>query len=88
MPRSSGNVRLFVGRIRDILRVTGLVSDVVPLGLECWERRHWWSPEGCAVHVTGLSSRYLMHLVSWSLLPDTTSAYLSFGVESRSVNFF
>ena len=42
MPRSSGNVRLLVDRIRDILRVTGLISDEIPLGLDFWERQHWW----------------------------------------------
>ena len=60
MPRSSGNVRLFVGRIRDILGVTGLISDDIPFGLEFGKRPRWWHSGWYAIYVTGLGSRYAL----------------------------
>ena len=60
MPRSSGNVRLFVARIRDILRVTGPISDVVPLRLEFSERWHWWQSGRRAIYVPGLGSKHAL----------------------------
>ena len=58
MPRSSGNVRLFMAGIRDILSVTGPISDVVPLRFESSERWHWWHSGRRAIYVPGLGSKY------------------------------